>query len=309
MRSVAYWWVNQGQTWRHEVFGGFLWSPKRNRDGSRSVSYDAMTLVRPGDVVLSYFAGGVGAVGLVLAGATSSPKPDLGAAGSRWDDDGWEVVVQFEPLATPVDPRSLLPLYLQTREGRGPMNEGGQVTQAYLFPLAPAFGEALGAACGASGLEQTLRAGIEAQARALIEDAEAIRLDGARTRTERRQLALARVGQGIFKARVAELESRCRLTGVAQRDRLIASHVKPWREATDHERLDGANGLLLSPHVDHLFDRGLLTFCDDGRAVLSSAVPAEVVGRWHLAHQDDVRPFRSSQRAYLEYHRDTRFVP
>jgi hypothetical protein len=41
---------------------------------------------------------------------------------------------------------------------------------------------------------------------------------------------------------------------------LKASHIKPWRDATDGERLDGANGLLLSPHIDHLFDEGYITF-------------------------------------------------
>lgn len=304
---MAYWWVNQGQTWRYEVLGGFLWSPKRNRDGRRNVSYDLMTVVRAGDVVVSYFAGAVGAVGVVLEEAVSSAKPDLGAAGGRWDDDGWEVVVHFERLPVPCDPRSLLDLYLQTREVGGPMNDSGQVSQSYLFALAPAFGEALRVACGVDGLDEAARAA--ARARDLLDDADAILRDALHTRTERRQLALARVGQGLFKARVAELEARCRLTGVDQRDRLVASHVKPWREATDHERLDGANGLLLSPHVDHLFDRGLLTFKDDGRVVLSSRVSTSVVERWHLGAQVDARPFRRSQRRYLEYHRDVRFVP
>ena len=41
---------------------------------------------------------------------------------------------------------------------------------------------------------------------------------------------------------------------------LNARHIKPWRDASDAERLDGANGLLLAPHIDHLFDEGCITF-------------------------------------------------
>ena len=55
-------------------------------------------------------------------------------------------------------------------------------------------------------------------------------------------------------------EQYCRVTGVRETRHLKAGHIKPWRDATDGERLDGANGLLLSPHIDHLFDEGYITF-------------------------------------------------
>ena len=50
------------------------------------------------------------------------------------------------------------------------------------------------------------------------------------------------------------------MTRVNEPRHLRASHIKPWRDATDVERLDGSNGLLLSPHIDHLFDEGYLMF-------------------------------------------------
>jgi putative restriction endonuclease len=73
--------------------------------------------------------------------------------------------------------------------------------------------------------------------------------------TTKQQIVLARQGQGIFRARIFEFERACRLTNVENPGLLIASHIKPWRMCnTAFERLDGANGLLLTPHVDRLFD-------------------------------------------------------
>ena len=77
-------------------------------------------------------------------------------------------------------------------------------------------------------------------------------------------LTKARLGQGLFRQRVAEQEPICRVTGLARQEFLIASHIKPWRDCDHQERLDGANGLLLSPHIDKLFDRHWISFDRDG---------------------------------------------
>jgi HNH endonuclease len=74
------------------------------------------------------------------------------------------------------------------------------------------------------------------------------------------QLIKARRGQGIFRSNVRLNEKCCRVTGTADPKHLRASHIKPWRICTDDEKLDGCNGLLLAPHVDHLFDRGYIGF-------------------------------------------------
>ena len=69
----------------------------------------------------------------------------------------------------------------------------------------------------------------------------------------------------MYKSRVELLEEGCRVTGVRRPQHLVASHIKPWRDSTDAEKLDGHNGLLLSPHVDHLFDRAYISFSDSGK--------------------------------------------
>lgn len=71
--------------------------------------------------------------------------------------------------------------------------------------------------------------------------------------TEKEQLIKARRGQGVFRTRLESIEDSCRLTGATNTRMLVASHIKPWRDCSNVERLDGNNGLLLSPHVDKLF--------------------------------------------------------
>lgn len=121
--------------------------------------------------------------------------------------------------------------------------------------------------------------------------------------TMREQLSLARVGQGVFRKRLEAIEPCCRLTGVTDPSHLRASHIKPWSESTNIERLDGNNGLLLSPHVDHLFDRGYLSFSDEGAVLISPTLDPSVLVAWRLDNQRNVGRFNSRQKHYLAHHR------
>lgn len=87
--------------------------------------------------------------------------------------------------------------------------------------------------------------------------------------TTREAIIRARVGQGKFKQNVLEIEHRCRLTGVDQLTHLVASHIRPWRDSSNEDRLDGETGLLLTPNIDHLFDRGFIGFEDKGTLIIS----------------------------------------
>jgi hypothetical protein len=81
--------------------------------------------------------------------------------------------------------------------------------------------------------------------------------------TMRDTLGKARVGQGKFRADLARLwgvGEKCSLTGIDVPELLVASHIKPWRDSADSERLDPRNGLLLASHADKLFDRYLMSF-------------------------------------------------
>ena len=83
---MRYWWVNQNQTYRHEVAGSYLWSPKRNANGYRNPFYDFMREVAPGDVVFSFADALIKAIGIVNSNAYEAPKPlEFGQAGAYWE--------------------------------------------------------------------------------------------------------------------------------------------------------------------------------------------------------------------------------
>ena len=124
--------------------------------------------------------------------------------------------------------------------------------------------------------------------------------------TDRLAIVRARVGQGLFKERVAKIETKCRITGVENPVHLIASHCKPWRDATNEERLDGENGLLLTPSIDHLFDRGFIGFENDGKLIISPVAHRPSLQRMGIdtAKTVNVGGFTSGQKQFLDFHRN-----
>ena len=103
-----------------------------------------------------------------------------------------------------------------------------------------------------------------------------------------------------------QVERRCRITGVDNPIHLRASHCKPWRDSDNNERLDGENGLLLTPSIDHLFDRGFIGFQGDGSLIVSPVAHRPSLVRMGVPTDDDfnVGEFSAGQRRFLEYHRD-----
>ena len=119
----------------------------------------------------------------------------------------------------------------------------------------------------------------------------------------RLQVGQARIGQGAFRAVVLAREQACRMTGVSMPRCLVASHIKPWAVCVGGEHLDGANGLMLAPHIDFLFDTGLISFTDDGHLLLAPALDRAILHAWHIAVDQNVGTFAPDQAHYLAYHR------
>lgn len=301
---MRYWWVNQNQTYKHEVKGGFLWSPKANRDGRRNKFYDNMTEVSAGDMVLSFCDTEIKAVGVATSGAVSAEKPNFGAVGDQWDNEGWLVPIEFDELENPVRPKDfiqeLLPHFLGKYD---PLQANGNGNQGvYLAEVSEPFLETILAKSGHSIPDFVIVDDTKAE---VDEQAAQQALEGRTDigETQKRQLVLARRGQGIFKANVRLNENGCRVTGVQEPRLLIASHIKPWAKCSDREKLDGCNGLLLSPHIDRMFDRGFITFANDGTLIRSIEINGAVFDAWGIAENTNVGPFAPEQAVYLAYHR------
>lgn len=124
------------------------------------------------------------------------------------------------------------------------------------------------------------------------------------------RLTEVRTKQELFRRRLISVETKCRLTQVMDLRFLRASHIKPWSACDDAtQRVDGYNGLLLTPQADLLFDRGWISFDDTGRLLVTGALPKDVRDRLGLKLKDGKKygEFLREQQEYLKYHRDNIF--
>lgn len=275
---MNFWWVNHKQTYRAELEGGFIWSPKTSSNGSRNQSYDNLTKVSIGDIIFSYAYAEIKAVGAVIEACKESTKPsEFGKAGEAWEEVGWYVKVKWVRLDYPFIPKNhittIAPLLPEkyspiSKEGNGQQN-------SYLAAIDSVLADHL---LKLTGEGQKM----PKEVADLLDDVEEATIVATNiiSDTEKEQLVKSRRGQGIFRDNLKRLEKCCRVTGVSDERLLVASHIKPWRDASNEERLDGSNGLFLSPHVDRLFDRGLISFSEGGYILIADESVTEVLIQW-----------------------------
>ena len=316
---MRYWWVNQNQTYKHEVGGGYLWSPKRNANGARNPFYESMREVSPGDLIFSFKDTRILAIGIAQSYCWENPKPiEFGNSGQNWENIGWKVKVNFTEIKNAIRPKehmTMLGPYLPDKYS--PLQPNGNGLQSlYLTELPIPFAEVL---IGLIGHEASYLSSVaEVVVPALADDLEFweskmesdIVSDTSVIETEKLSIVKARVGQGVFRERVSLIEKKCRITGVDNPVHLIASHCKPWRDSNNQERLDGENGLLLTPSIDHLFDRGFIGFENNGRLIISPVAhrPSLQLMGIDTAQTVNVGNFSSGQQKFLEFHRKSVFL-
>jgi hypothetical protein len=122
--------------------------------------------------------------------------------------------------------------------------------------------------------------------------------------TEAERWVIQRIGQDVFRAALLDYwDSRCPLTGITDPALLRASHIIPWSDCNDEERLDVHNGLLLSALWDAAFDQGLVSFADDGTPLIGpklSEAARKSLGAYAAL---PLRGLRDAHRANLAVHR------
>ncbi|WP_329854495.1 HNH endonuclease signature motif containing protein [Stenotrophomonas pavanii] len=168
----------------------------------------------------------------------------------------------------------------------GTPDREGQPRSAIVFRL-----KSLDASLGLAASETE-----QAEIEAAIDDVGAT---SARRETE------VRTKQRLFRERLIGVEKGCRLTGIEDLRFLRTSHIKPWADSSQDERVDGENGLLLAPHADLLFDRGWISFSSSGRILVSNHLPSNIKDRLGLNLDASLRHrvFSPKQVSFLEFHR------
>jgi hypothetical protein len=122
--------------------------------------------------------------------------------------------------------------------------------------------------------------------------------------TEAERMVIQRIGQDVFRdALMVYWDGRCPMTGITEPGLLRASHIVPWADCTDAQRLDVHNGLLLSALWDAAFDRGLISFADDGTVLASSQLSERARKTLGVATAPPLTGLRDEHRRNLELHR------
>lgn len=139
---------------------------------------------------------------------------------------------------------------------------------------------------------------------AIADDIDNIIKDKKISETEKSTLVKARVGQGKFRENLIGYWKSCALTGYGSTQFLIASHIKPWCDSNNDERLDTYNGLLLLANLDKAFDLGYITFSDVGNIIVSEFIEKpELLG----INKDMHIHLVSEHQKYMEFHRNEVF--
>ena len=293
---MAYWWVNQNQTYIEEREGGLLWAPLKDRGGKTPHHWARMNDLLPGDIVFSYVGQAIVAFSYISTAAHPSARPHPSKPGLEWQDEGLRANARYCDLNPPIQlnrfATDILPILPKIYS---PLDLNGEGNQGYLYPLPPNAAHRITREIADFSIR------IET---ALLNDL-TVAVD---QRTIRESLVLCRVGQGKFRKEVLRVwNQRCCVTGLTIESLLKASHIKPWADSNDDERLDPYNGLLLSPSYDAAFDAGLLTFEDDGRVDFSNLLSETDIRLLGLECNVQIEGLTPKHRSFLKHHRDYMF--
>ncbi len=140
------------------------------------------------------------------------------------------------------------------------------------------------------------------KAQKIEEEISSLNVDGA----SKKAIVNVRVNQGTFRDLLLKRYNKCCLCGVENHTFLIASHIKPWAESEPKEKLDVDNGFFMCPNHDKLFDKGYITFDDDGKIIISDRLTEKDRVFLNVNSNMHIKLTESSKK-YLKFHRENVF--
>ena len=126
--------------------------------------------------------------------------------------------------------------------------------------------------------------------------------------TEKQNLILSRIGQGKFRNQLIDYWAACSISNFGNTNLLVASHIKPWRESNNFERLDVFNGLLLLPNYDKLFDKGYISFDNKGKITISKYLNEKELKILNVNPETKLINIENKHNEYLQYHNENCFI-
>lgn len=115
-----------------------------------------------------------------------------------------------------------------------------------------------------------------------------------------------RQGQSKLRSKVLEKEDSCRICNIKNKNLLIISHIKPWNKSNRIEKVDINNVLLLCPNHDALFDKGYISFDEEGKILISKLL-YDNISNFNIDKNLKIE-LNINEKKYLKYHREKVFM-
>ncbi|SDN46028.1 HNH endonuclease [Fictibacillus solisalsi] len=302
--------VFQNKSFREEFSGGYLWAPKQNKFGQTFHHWNDMRNVSQGDVIFNSYNGQMVSVLIAKDDCKEHERPVGLDELDLWEKDGYMVEAEYINLVSPINYKDHMDSILQLQgEKYAPFNRAGRGNTGYLFrvtaELANFLFEIIERKNGHTKEQFFIHPITDKQV--ITEVEEGLDSTAVLDNTEKDLIIKARVGHSRFKNALLNKEMKCKICGVSDSRFLVASHIKPWSKSDNQERLDVNNGLLLCPNHDSLFDRGLISFNENGEILISPSLD-EATKVFMNIHDFIQIQLTYQQQYYMEWHREKFFT-
>lgn len=253
---MSFFWVNIGSSYKEVKEQNFLWAPQygMNKNGQKfsNTSWEAVKGVKAGDVIFCNKDREIVYVATATADAEPAPRP-LSRSFDKWEREGTRVDVELTVLEHSIDVSQFSEIFMSSyNESSRPsvFAENGSCTQTYMCEIPEIAAKMI-----ASFISENVSIDFNKET-AKVKEA---------TGSTKETIIQARVGHGPYRDKLfKKWGGKCAVTGIALESMLTASHIVSWSISNDKEKVDPYNGLPLIPNLDRLFDRGMISFDDNG---------------------------------------------
>ncbi|WP_447879257.1 HNH endonuclease [Serratia fonticola] len=293
---MSFFWVNIGGSYKEVKEQNFLWAPQygMNKNGKKfsNASWETVKDVKAGDVIFCNKDREIVYVATAVADADSAPRPHSRAF-DKWEREGTRVDVDLTVLEHPIDVSQFSEIFMTTyNELSRPsvFAENGSCTQTYMCEISEVAAKMI-----ASFINDNVSIAFDENT-AKVKEA---------TGSTKETTIQARVGHGPYRDKLfKKWGSKCAVTGIAVESILTASHIVSWSISNDKEKVDPYNGLPLIPNLDRLFDRGMISFDDNGH-LLHKKEFAGLLRDLKIPLDSKIDGLFGENKKYLKRHRVT----
>ena len=290
--------VMQGRTYDEAKEKQVVWCSILDSSGQTPHSWERMKEVKKGDAIFHCVKGEIVAISIAQEDCYEGVNPldDSGTVGNLFSADYEELMVPISVKEHFDEIQPLLPIKYS------PFQHNGDGNQGFLYPCNEMFAIKLLELMSDANIYEENEEQLEF-AIGLIAQKERNTLAPVLIEAEAEAKVKIRKGQEKFRKQLLPLwDNHCALCGISLPELLHASYSKPWKDATNEERLDPYNGILLCRNHDALYDNGYIAFDGTGKIHISSEIDRIDYGKYDIHEKMRVARVEENKQ-YFKWHK------